>query len=121
MKALYSAALLIAALATGPAWGACTYPTAPGTMPDGNTATRDEMVAAKKQVTEFDKLITAYTECLKLENDSALAQSAELSADQKKEMTRMLDQKHNAAVEAAESVATRFNEQLKVFNAKSKK
>jgi hypothetical protein len=36
-------------------------------------------------------------------------------------MTRMLDQKHNAAVEAAEGVATRFNEQLKVFNAKNKK
>src|SRR5688572_26571466 len=67
MKVLYTAAV-IAALAAAPSWGACTYPTAPGNMPDGNTATRDDMLAAKKQVQEFDKLITAYTECLKLEN-----------------------------------------------------
>jgi hypothetical protein len=120
MKVLYTAAV-IAALAAAPSWGACTYPTAPGNMPDGNTATRDDMLAAKKQVQEFDKLITAYTECLKLENDAALAKSADLTPEQKTEMTRMLDQKHNAAVEAAEGVATRFNEQLKVFNAKNKK
>ncbi len=120
MKALYSVALL-AALAAGQAFGACTYPTAPDSLPDGSTATRDEMLAGKKKVQEFDQAITAYTSCLRLENDAALAKATDLTDDQKKEMQRMADQKHNAAVEADEALAARFNEQLKAFNAKNKK
>jgi hypothetical protein len=120
MKALHSIAL-VAALAAGQAYGACTYPTAPDSVPDGNSATREEMLEGKKKVVAFDQAITAYTNCLKLENDAALAKTADLTEDQKKEMQRMADQKHNAAVEAAEALATRFNEQLKAFNAKNKK
>ena len=120
MKALYSAAL-VATLAAGQAYGACSYPAAPDSLPDGNTATRDEMLAGKKKVQEFDQLITAYTACLKLEHDESVAKSSELTEEQKTEMKKMLDQKHNAAVEADEAVAARFNEQLKVFNAKNKK
>jgi hypothetical protein len=120
MKALYSIAL-VAALAAGQAYGACTYPTAPDKLPDGNTATREEMLAGKKSVVEFDKAITAYTNCLKMENEAALAKSADLTEDQKKEMQNMVDQTHNAAVEADEALAARFNEQLKAYNAKNKK
>ena len=72
MKALYSLVLL-AALAAGNAYAACTYPTAPADIPDGNTATLEQMVAAQKAVKEFDQEINAYTACLKLESDAAIA------------------------------------------------
>jgi len=75
----------------------------------------------------FDQEIGAYTACLKLESDTA-QQQVEKSQDdpkkkeeQKKELERMQVQKHNAAVEEDEALAARFNEQLKVFKAKSAK
>ena len=122
MKALYSIAL-IGALAAGQAYGACTYPNPPDSLPDGATATRDDMLAGKKKVVEFDNAIGAYTNCLKLETEAALVKSAELTDDQKKQnadIQKMADQKHNAAVEADEAIAARFNEQLRAYNTKQK-
>ena len=124
MKALYPLAAL-AALAAGSAHAACSYPKAPDNIPDGNNATLDQMVAAQKAVKQFDEEIGAYTACLKLESDSALAQLAQSQDDpkkkdeQKKELERVQIQKHNAAVEEDEALAQRFNEQLKVFKAKA--
>jgi hypothetical protein len=126
MKALQSLALL-AALTAGHAYAACTYPTAPSEIPDGNNATLEQMVAAQKSVKAFDQEINAYTACLKLESDAALAKVDEGSDDgkkkeqQKTELARVQVQKHNAAVEADEALAQRFNEQLKVFKAKNAK
>jgi hypothetical protein len=126
MKALHSLALL-AALAAGNAYAACTYPTEPESIPDGNTATLEQMVAAQKAVKAFDEEINAYTSCLKLESDAAQVKVDESSDDakkkdqQKQELTRMQVQKHNAAVEADEALASRFNEQLKVYKAKNAK
>ncbi len=122
MKALYSIAL-IGALAAGQAYGACTYPNPPDALPDGATATRDDMLAGKKKVVEFDTAIGAYTACIKLETDAALIKAEPLTAEQKKQnedIQKMADQKHNAAVEADEAIAARFNEQLRAYNAKQK-
>jgi hypothetical protein len=121
MKALYSLAALAALAAGGAAEAACTYPKAPSSIPDGNTATLEEMLAAQKAVKEFDKQIIAYTNCLKLEHEAALARDEGLTDEQKKELERIQIQKHNAAVEADEELAARFNEQLKVFKAKNAK
>jgi hypothetical protein len=124
MKALHSLAV-VAALAAGNSYAACSYPTAPDTIPDGNTATLEQMVATQKAVKAFDEAINAYTSCLKLESDAALAKVAEGPDDakkkeeQKKDLERMQVQKHNAAVEADEALAARFNEQLKTFKAKN--
>jgi hypothetical protein len=124
MKALYSIAL-IAALAAGNAYAACTYPTPPAKLPDGATATRDEMLAGKKLVTEFDQAIGEYNTCLQKEADEAIAKLASVTDEKEREskkadIQKMADQKHNAAVEADEQVAARFNEQLRAYNAKQK-
>ncbi|MEJ0038544.1 MAG: hypothetical protein WDO68_21125 [Gammaproteobacteria bacterium] len=122
MKALYSIAL-IGALATGQAYAACTYPAQPDKLPDGATATREEMLGGKKTVTEFDNAIGAYNTCLQKEADEAIAKLAsdDKERDKKKaEIQKMADQKHNAAVEADEQIASRFNEQLRAYNAKQK-
>jgi hypothetical protein len=122
MKALYSIAL-IGALAVGPAYAACTYPTPPDKLPDGATSTRDEMIAGKKKVTEFDAAVGQYNECLQKEADAAVAKIAADDADKetkKTDIQKMADQKHNAAVEADEQLASRFHEQLKAYHAKQK-
>jgi hypothetical protein len=118
------AALLVLAIS---AWAhdasaACSYPTSPDKFPDGNVATLDEMKAAKAQVVAYNKEMEAYLSCIKLEYDGRVAQDAStLSEEQKKELQRMQDQKHNAAIDELEAVASRFNEQLRVFNQKNAK
>jgi hypothetical protein len=121
MKALISIAVLGLA-AAGSAYGACSYPQPPTKMPDGNTATMEDMQAAAKAVRQYDADINAYVACLKLEHDQSVAKDgASLSDDRRKEMERMQVQKHNAAIDELESVAARFNEQVKVFKAKNDK
>jgi hypothetical protein len=121
MKALYSLAAAVA-LFSGPAYAACTYPKAPESLPDGATATLEQMVAAQKAVKQFDQEITAYTSCIKLEHDATLSKEGEKMTDeQKAEMSRVQVQKHNAAVEEDEALAARFNEQVKAFKAKNDK
>jgi hypothetical protein len=121
MKTLVFLAAAVS-LTGAPAYAACTYPKAPDSAPDGNTATLEQMVAAQKAVKTFDQEIVAYTNCIKLEHDATLSKDGEkLSEDQKAEMSRVQVQKHNAAVEESESVAARFNEQVKIYKAKNAK
>ena len=60
--------LLLLAVMSSPAWADCTYPKKPGKMPDGKTATRDEMVATQKVVKQYQADMTSYLECLKAEH-----------------------------------------------------
>src|SRR5215470_6401413 len=101
------ASLAIAAaavLSAGTAYADCSYPPPPDHIPDGNTATLQEMVEAQKTVKEYDKAINAYVACIQLERNDAVGKIAKPgetpTAEQKKamaEMERMEIQKHNAA------------------------
>jgi hypothetical protein len=116
MKALFSLAAI--AVCAAPVHAACTYPTAPAAIPDGATATLAEMVAAQKAVKQFDEEINAYTACIKLE-ESAQLKGDKLTADQKKAIEAQQAQKNNAAVDQDQALADRFNEQIRIFKAKS--
>ena len=119
MKALFATAFVFA-LAGGPVYADCTYPTPPEKIPDGNTATLDDMVTAQKAIKEYDRAINAYVACIKLEHDTAVASGGDKLTDQQKaDMERVEVQKHNAAIDQLQSVADRFNEQVRVFKAKN--
>lgn len=124
MKALL-VLLPIAAFAAGPVRADCSYPPPPDKLPDGNTASLQEMVAAQKTVKEYDKAINAYLSCIELEQNAASSKAGgKPTPEQKKaldDMSRVTIQKHNAAVDQDRSVADRFNEQVKVFKAKNDK
>lgn len=125
MRHIVSTALLAAAaLVGGTAHAACTYPRAPDNMPNGGTATMEEMVAGQKQVKQYMADMDVYLKCLDDEAPPAPAADAQVTEDQKKELARQESiraQKHNAAVAEMEAVADRFNQQLKAFKEKSKK
>jgi hypothetical protein len=122
MKTVISLVVLAAGLWAADARAACSYPVAPARFPDGNVATLDEMKAAKTQVVQYNTEMEAYLACIKLEHDGRMGKDASaLTDEQKKELQRMQDQKHNAAVDELEAVAARFNEQLRVFNQKNGK
>ena len=114
------ACLLVLAAMTSPAWADCTYPKSVGKLPDGKSATRDEMVTAQKVVKQYQANMTTYLDCIKAENDAALAKESVTDA-QRKSINDRYTQKNDAAVDEAHDVAGRFNEQLRVFKAKSAK
>ena len=121
MKALFAITAL-AALAS-PVYADCSYPSPPTKIPDGNTATKQEMIAAHEVVTQYNKDINAYVACIKLEHEAAKTKAGDKpTPEQKADMERMERvevQKNNAAVDQLQSIAARFNEQLRIYNAKN--
>jgi hypothetical protein len=112
--------LVLAASLSTTAYAECAYPHKPAKMPDGNTATKDEMVAANKQVKQYNADMTAYLDCLKTEYDGTTAKlPADATEDQKKQLATVYARKNDAAVDELQTVATQFNEQLRVFKAKT--
>lgn len=110
-------ALLMAAAANAE----CTYPKEPSNMPDGATATQDQMVDGMKAVKEYNNQVTEYLSCLEQEMNARVeAAGPDAPADQIEQIKAIHTKRHNAAVEALEQQAARFNEQVKVFKARDK-
>jgi hypothetical protein len=119
MKSLL-AAVVVTSLFAAPAFAVCSYPKAPEKIPDGNTATLEEMLAAKTAVDAYNKEIESYLSCLNLEYSAQLtAEGSKLTDAQKKELEKRQTQKHNAAVDEDEQVAARLNEQIRIYKAKA--
>ena len=118
MKALLAITAL-AALA-GPVYADCSYPPPPAKLPDGNTATMQEMLEGKNAVTQYNKDINAYVACIKLEHETAVTTAGDkLTPEQKADMEKIEVQKNNAAVDQLQSIADRFNEQVRIYKAKN--
>jgi alkanesulfonate monooxygenase SsuD/methylene tetrahydromethanopterin reductase-like flavin-dependent oxidoreductase (luciferase family) len=113
--------LALAAGAAFPAYADCTYPRAPASLPNGTTATMEEMVEGQKQVKQYMADMDVYLKCL--DGDKS-ALPADATDEQKKEHARLEAirvQKHNAAVGEMETVAERFNEQLRAYRERQPK
>ncbi len=81
--------------------------------------TRDEMVAARKVQNQYQSDVTGYLKCLKDEHEATLAKvdpAAKNAEDEKKKLTSRWEKKNDAAVDEAQDVADRFNEQLSAYN-----
>jgi len=117
---VFLAMACLATLGAAPVYADCTYPVAPDKVPDGATATLEEMLAGQKAVKEFQQAINDYTACIDKELDDKIAKAGDkLKPDQKTDMQRIEAQKHNAAVDQAQAVADRFNEQVKVYKTRA--
>ena len=117
---ILSAVLLLTGLAATAAQATCIYPRPPENLPDGATATYEEMVAAQTAVKQFDADIAAYNTCLAMELQALLASGA-IDDARRAELEAMQVKKNNAAVDEAQVVADRFNEQLRVYKERNKK
>jgi hypothetical protein len=121
MKAFLAIAAL-AALTAGPAYADCPYPAAPAKIPDGATASMEDMLAGQKAVQAYDKAINDYVACIDTELKDSVAKGGDkLKPEQKADMEKVEAQKHNAAIDQEQSVADRFNEQVKAFKARTDK
>lgn len=112
---------LVGLLSAGLAHAECLYPKAPTSMPDGATATEQQMIDGMKAVKEYNNQVTAYLSCLDMEMQARIdAAGAEAPADQIAQIKAIQAKRHNAAVEELEAHAARFNEQVKAYKARSK-
>jgi len=120
MKYLCAFAAL-AALAGGSAYAACPFPAPPHQIPDGRTATAEQMKDGQKLVDDYSAAISAYVQCLDMESEDAITKAGDtMTADQKEQMRRITQQKHLAAVAQQQDISARFTEQMRVFTAKEK-
>lgn len=103
-------ALLLAA----PAAADCFYPAAPTTLPDGATASHEQMVEAHRLVREFDADIRAYTVCVELDARRLLDDPA-VAEEQKTRIRTAHAELNNRAMDHVERVVTAFNEQLRLY------
>ena len=119
MKHVLSALIIGAAFAAAQAHAACDYPTAPGKFPDGAQATKEEMLAAKGQVVQYNTEMDAYLGCIKTEYDAKVAALAKPTKEKLAEIEKVQVQKQDAALKEVTDVTERFNEQLRAWKAKN--
>lgn len=100
-------AVALAYAASLPAHADCVLPPAPSKIPDGATASQQEMVTAMNTLKEYNGDVETYTKCLEFE----AKQNHLTKADE--------ERMHNTAVDTLQKVAAKFNEQVRTFKAKS--
>ena len=114
--------LVLGMLMAAAAQAECAYPKEPANLPDGATATQEQMVEGMKAVKEYNGQVTAYLGCLEQEMNARVeAAGPDAPAEQIEQIKAIHTKRHNAAVEALEQTASRFNEQVKTFKAREKK
>ena len=97
MRALALAAL-VACLAARQSFADCIAPTGIGNIPNGATASREEMLTALKSVKSYNSAVVAYTDCIKANGGDARRGDDEVVKLQK--------------------TADKFNAELRIFKAR---
>jgi opacity protein-like surface antigen len=128
MLIAHAVAVVALALALPAAAADCVYPRSPATMPDGATATLDEMKAAKKEYDQYNSDMSVYLECLRTDHEATAPKIDDsMSAKQKEAMKKQIEDdnkrfvaKYDSAVDELHSIMDRFNEQIRTFNAARK-
>lgn len=92
----------------------CPYPKAPASIPNGATASEQEMLTAMNAFKAYDADVKAFGTCLEQETKEKSAGTAQLM-----QLKAMQTKKINAAVDELQSKAREFNEQVRVFKARS--
>jgi hypothetical protein len=82
MKSLAVGGLLAGFLSL-PTWAGadCALPPAPDHLPNGATATREEMVAAMQAIQDYEAAVRAFSKCADGSRSEALRQNADRAVD----------------------------------------
>lgn len=101
------AALAVACAVSLTAQADCVLPPAPSKIPDGSSASEQEMLTAMQTLKEYNADVETYTKCL----DFEVRQNRISHGEQ--------ERLHNSAIDLLQRVAAKFNEQVRTFKAKS--
>jgi len=126
MKHLIRVSLAAVLLTSGvTAQAACVYPQAPKNIPNGATATKEQMLEAQAKVKEYSSAVQdTYLPCLDTElaeQVAALDPADPERAQKELALKSMQAKKHNAALDELNALAAQWSEEIKDFNAAGKK
>ena len=96
---------------------ACDYPERPS-IPDGVTASKDELLAAKDAIQQFIADVDSYLQCIESEEQSAVAELDNPSAEEIQRREEMLNKKFDAANQEKALLGEQFNQQIRLYNAR---
>jgi len=100
---------IISALMCMPAFADCVHPESIR-IPDGATATNEEMVDGQMRVKEYMAEMEAYLDCLDKESAAA---AEERTAEESAAVTQV----YNSAVDEMHRIASAFNEEVRAYKA----
>ena len=98
---------------------ACDYPNRPH-IPDGDSASKEDMLAAKSDVQTFLAAVDEYLRCVEAEEKAAVDSLENPDAEALRERDLALTRKFDAANEEKALVGEQFNQQVRAYNAKRK-
>ena len=98
---------------------ACDYPQRVG-VPDGATATKEDMITGQRGVKDYIAAMDEYLACIEAAEQETVAGIDQSDDAAKQQRIEMFNKKYNAAVAEMNLVAEEFNIQLRAFNAKKK-
>ena len=93
---------------------ACEYPERVD-VPNGASATKEEMLEAQKSVKTYVTAMETYLDCILEEEKAARAAIEDLTPEVEQQREDMLTKKYNAAVDEMETVAAEFNAQVQAY------
>jgi len=109
---LMLAVSLFAVLGAGPLYANCVIPDATVQIPDGATATKEEMITAHKAVVAYDAVVKAYSDCLAQDLTAKIAAGGD-----KTKLPAEYAKLNDVQVEKVQQLADKFNAELKAYNA----
>lgn len=105
-------------LFSAPAFGlACEYPERP-TLPDGGTASKQDMIAAQTAVKGFLAAVDEYLECIEKEEKDAVAAMENPDEETIKRRDELLAKRFDAANEEKFLFGEKWNQQVRAYNAR---
>ena len=116
IKVLISIALMTAA----PIALACDYPAPPKNLPDGASASKEEMLAGVKMIASYQEKMSAYLTCIEADEIFATQSLGDDDEESKNQLKTMSNKKYNAAVDEQTRTVELFNAEIRAYKARSK-
>jgi len=107
------------ALLAAPLAFACDYPERPK-IPDGSAASKEEMIAAKNEVSTYLAGVDEYLTCIESSEKAAVAEMDSPDPAELQRRDEMLAKKFDAANDEKALVGEEFNQQVRAYNAARK-
>lgn len=113
-SAQVATAIRVDAIRKGPddIYSSCMRPLSRPSIPNGRTASREQMVSATRLVKEFDRLSTQFQNCVKEQEPSLGSRNLTRSA-------QVAEQKVNESFEEVSNLAGELNAQIRIFRVRS--
>ena len=96
---------------------ACDYP-ARILIPNGNTATKEDMIEGQRGVKQYVSEMEIYLQCIVEEEKQAREAMPDLQPEDEQDREDALNKKYNAAVDEMERVAAMFNAEVQAYRAR---